>query len=127
MLAHVTATMALVPGVGMPAALYDAGPHGLPIFLAITVVLGGLAAFVSGRALAQTWRPMLQIVGYVLLLAAAVRFVHFSVFGEPLLSLRSYLVDLIILSVLALAGYSFTRKAQMEAQYGWRKESDRAR
>ena len=33
----------------MPSWLYDAGPSGLVIFLFTTVLLGGLAAFVSGH------------------------------------------------------------------------------
>jgi len=108
------------PGLAMPGWLYEAGPYGLLIFVLVTLLLGGAAAFVSGRALAQTWRPLSQSVVYMLLLAAGVRFVHFSIFGEPLLSLRSYLLDLIILFLSCAAGYTFTRSAQMQAQYGWR-------
>jgi hypothetical protein len=42
----------------MPVWLYEAGPQGLWIFLLATVALGGLAALATGRALAQTWRPI---------------------------------------------------------------------
>src|SRR5437764_2789032 len=50
---------------------FDPGP-----FLLVTVVLGGSAAFIAGRAVAQTWRPWWQGVAYMLILGAAVRFIH---------------------------------------------------
>jgi len=106
--------------IAMPAWLYDAGPLGFLIFLFATVILGGLAAFVTGRALAQKWCPPWQILVYSLLLAAGVRFIHYSIFAEPLLSLRSYLFDFAILFALASAGYKLTRTNQMNVQYGWR-------
>lgn len=105
----------------MPEAIYDSGPYGLPIFLFATVVLGGLAAFVTGRALALKWCPPWQIVVYTLLLAAGIRFIHFSIFAEPLLSIRSYLVDFTILLGASLVGYHVTRSSQMSIQYGWRR------
>ncbi len=114
---------ALLPGapaIAMPAWLYHAGPLGFLIFLFATVILGGLAAFVTGRALAQKWCPPWQILVYSLLLAAGVRFIHFSIFAEPLLSLRSYLVDFVVLFALGMFGYKLTRANQMNVQYGWR-------
>ena len=39
-----------------------------PVFLGVTVVLCGFAAFATGRALAGTWRPMWWTVPYCLLL-----------------------------------------------------------
>lgn len=103
----------------MPEWLYPAGPYGLWLFLSVTVVLGGLAAFVSGRAIAQTWRPFWQVAVYMLPLAAGVRFIHFSIFGETLLSLRCFVVDYLALLALAIAGYRSMRAGQMQAQYGW--------
>jgi hypothetical protein len=103
----------------MPSWLYDAGPNGLAVFLFATVLLGGTAAFVSGRALAQTWRPRWQLPVYMSLLAAAVRFVHFSIFGEILLAPLNYAVDLAVLLLLAEAGYRSMRASQMSLQYGW--------
>ena len=58
----------------------------------ITLVLGGLGAWASGRALAQTWRPMAMIAVYMLFLTAGVRFLHYALYGEPLLSLQFFLV-----------------------------------
>ena len=59
----------------------------------VTVILGGGAAALAGRAIAQTWRPWWQVVAYMLILGAAVRFFHFALFGGTLLSLHYYLVD----------------------------------
>ena len=50
----------------------------------VTGVLGGGAAFLAGRAIAQTWRPFWSVLVYMAMLGAAVRFVHFALFeGHP--------------------------------------------
>jgi hypothetical protein len=59
--------------------LYEEGSFG--VFLLVTVILGGGAAALSGRAIALTWRPWWQVVAYSFILGAAVRFLHFSLFG----------------------------------------------
>ena len=38
-----------------------------PTFLMLTVVIGGAAAYMTGRALAAHWRPIIQPVLYTLL------------------------------------------------------------
>jgi hypothetical protein len=106
----------------MPGWLYDAGPYGLVIFLLSTVLLGGLAALVAGRALAQTWRPFVQVAVYMLALACVVRFIHYAIFGEVLLSMRNYIIDFIVLFIFSAVGYKLTRRGQMITQYGWMKE-----
>lgn len=103
----------------MPEWLYESGPYGLLIFVLVTVALGGAAAVATGRALAQTWRPLWHVPVNMLLLAAAVRFVHFSVFEEVLLSPRSYLFDWLVLALIAWAAYAQARRGQMARQYGW--------
>jgi hypothetical protein len=89
------------------------------VFLLVTVCLGGAAAFMTGRAIASTWRPVWQLPTYLLLLAAAARFLHFSLFGGSLLSLHYYLVDLVILGVFGALGFRLMRVRQMVTQYGW--------
>ena len=103
----------------MPAWLYTAGPNGHWVFLLVTVVLGGLAAIATGRALAETWRPWWQVPLSMLLVAAGVRFVHYAVFGEVLLSLRNLVVDYAVLLAIACGAYALTRQSQMRRQYGW--------
>ena len=70
---------------------FEEGSFG--VFLLVTVMLGGGAATLAGRAVAATWRPWWQVVAYALILGLAVRFIHFSLFGGTLLSPHYYLVD----------------------------------
>jgi len=91
----------------------------LGVFLLVTVFLGGGAAYMAGRAVAMTWGSLGHLVVYAVLLAAAARFIHFSLFGGTLLSLHYLLVDLIVLLLLAGLGFRLTRARQMAGQYGW--------
>jgi hypothetical protein len=88
-------------------------------FFIVTVLLGDGAAWLSGRAVAETWRPYVQLLAYMLILAAAVRFVHFALFHGTLLSLSYYAVDFVILAAVASLGYRWTRARQMATQYRW--------
>ncbi|HVZ54137.1 MAG TPA: hypothetical protein VG986_19365 [Pseudolabrys sp.] len=106
----------------MPGLLYEEDSFG--VFLLVTVLLGGGAAWLTGRAVAQTWRPVWQAITYALILGAAVRFIHFSLFGGTLLSLHYYLVDSLVLLGLSLAGFRTARVAQMVSQYRWINEPD---
>jgi small-conductance mechanosensitive channel len=89
------------------------------IFLLVTVVLGGGAAWLAGRAVAATWRPWWQVVTYALILGLAVRFIHFSLFNGTLLSLHYYLVDTAFCMGFGFLGYRVARVGQMVAQYPW--------
>jgi hypothetical protein len=59
--------------------------------LVISGVIGGVAAWLTGRAIAQTWRPLWHAIGYLMLLGFAVRFAHFALGSGTLVSLPSYL------------------------------------
>ena len=89
------------------------------VFVLVTLVLGGGAAWLAGRAIAHTWRPLPQVVIYSLILAAAVRFIHYSLFDGTLLSLHFYLVDAATCLVFSLAGFRAARAHQMVSQYRW--------
>jgi hypothetical protein len=97
--------------------IYDDG--GGWAFLLITLLIGGAAGFLSGRAVAQTWRPFWQLPLYMLGIAAGVRFCHYALFGEILLSLKNFAVDYAVAFVAAAAGYRLVRAGQMWRQYGW--------
>ncbi|ESR22460.1 DUF6867 family protein [Lutibaculum baratangense] len=101
----------------MTGILYEEQSFGT--FLLVTILLGGGAAWLSGRAIAMTWRPYLQLVAYVFLLAAFVRFLHFALFEGTLLSLHYYLVDLVVLQIAGWLGFRLKRVKQMVTQYRW--------
>jgi len=89
------------------------------VFLLLTVFLGGGAGWLSGRAIALTWRPVWQILVYMVLLSGAVRFLAYGLFDETLVSLHYYVVTLIILLAISSLGYRVTRVGQMVTQYRW--------
>ena len=89
------------------------------LFLLVTVCMGGWAAWMTGRAVALTWRPVWQCVAATLVLGAAVRFIHFALFEGSLRSLHYYLVDAAVVTAIGLLGYRVTRARQMTTQYRW--------
>src|SRR6185437_1243046 len=91
----------------------------LPSFLLVTVLLGGGAAYLAGRAIAQTWRPWWSIIAYMMILGVAVRFCHYALFAGTFLSPYYYVVDTIVLILMATLGFRGTRDSQMARQYGF--------
>jgi hypothetical protein len=87
--------------------------------LFVTGIIGGGAAWLTGQAIAATWRPFWHVIAYTLLLGCAVRFVHFALFEGTLLSPASYGVDTLYLLILSAAAWRATRAAQMATQYYW--------
>ena len=99
-------------------------------FLFITVIAGGGAAYMIGRAAAKGWNPFWQAALQVLALAAAVRFLHWGLFAGAtleswrqaqgsLLSIHYYLIDAAILVIFCALGFRRQRTVQMLRQYGW--------
>jgi hypothetical protein len=87
--------------------------------LLVTGLIGGGAAWLAGRAIALTWRPTWHLPGYMALLGAAVRFVHFALFEATLLSVSSYVVDTLYLVLVGTLAWRMTRAHQMATQYYW--------
>ena len=90
----------------------------------ITVVLGCGCAWLAGRAIAQTWRPIPMVLGAAVLMGLAVRFVHFALFAEPLNAPLTLAVETAILFAVTLLAYSRTRARQMVQQYYWLYEAN---
>ena len=113
-------------------------------FILVTLLLGGLAAFTAGRALAQTWRPFPLVFVSAALLACAAGFLHYALFGEAAISiariaavfaqsgaapasrfidlafaLRHYAVIFITLSAFAACSFQWARARSMSRQYGF--------
>ena len=89
------------------------------VFFGMTVVLMGFVAFVTGQALANTWRPRPQACLYPLLLGLFDRFLTFALFEGELLSLTGFLIDSAVLVAISLFAYAYTRARKMETQYPW--------
>jgi hypothetical protein len=85
----------------------------------VTAILGGGAAWLSGRAIAGAWRPQWQVMIVALLLGAAARFFHFALFHGELLSAASYCCDTLIFLIVGLFAWQATRATQMVRQYPW--------
>jgi hypothetical protein len=92
---------------------------GLRVFLVLTVIIGGGAAFLAARGLARSWKPFWRVFFYMGLLAAAIRFFHYALFDGTLLSPYYYLVTYAVLLVAACLGFRTMRTTQMVTQYRW--------
>jgi hypothetical protein len=86
-------------------------------FLLLACVLGGAAAFATGRAIALTWRPFWQALAYMLPLTATVRFLHYALFGEDILAVGPALLALAILLGIAAIAFRLMQARQMVRQY----------
>lgn len=89
------------------------------VFIGITVFLSGFAAFMTGQALASTWRPVWQLWLYIVLLGFADRFLTSALFQGELLSPTGYAIDTAVLLVIGLLAFYLTRTRQMASQYPW--------
>lgn len=94
------------------------GVH-LGVFFGLTVGVMGFAAYTTGQALANTWKPAWHALVYALLLGFADRFLNFALFEGELLSLSGYLVDTAVLVAIAQFGYRLNLARKMVRQYPW--------
>ena len=104
----------------IPGLFYEEESFG--VFVLVTITLGGGAAVLAGRAIAATWRPWWQVVAYGFILGAAVRFIHFSLYGGTFLSLHYYLVDVFFCIAFGVLGFRVARTSRMVSQYRWLNE-----
>jgi hypothetical protein len=91
----------------------------LGTFFLVSVLLGGGAAWLAGRAIAATWRPWWHVAAYMVLLTWAVRFLHYALFDGKFLTLHYYLVDYAVCLGAGLIGFRLMRVRQMVNRYGW--------
>lgn len=107
--------------MNIPRLLYE---DSVWVFLLLTVILGGSGAWMTGRAIAATWRPWWHAAIYALLLALAVRFFHYALFQGSFDSKYYYAVDALVCLTLALTAFRLTRVNQMISQYAWINEKN---
>jgi len=89
------------------------------VYLGLTVCLMGFAAYMTGQATAQTWKPAWHALVYAALLGGANRFLAYALFEGALLSLPAYLVDTATLAAIALLAWRLGRVRKMVSQYPW--------
>lgn len=87
-------------------------------FVALTVVIGGAAAFMTGRALAASWRAPGSVVLAAVPLAGAARFLHATLAEEPTDAVKALLTFALMIA-FAWLGYALRRRAQMARRYPW--------
>ena len=89
------------------------------VFIGVTLFFMGACSFMTGQALASTWRPVWNAIPYGLMLGLGDRFLIYALFQGRLLSPTGYVIDALILTGVALAAYRITRARQMAVQYPW--------
>ena len=87
------------------------------IFIILTCILGGGAAFAAGRSLALGWRPYYLLFIYMLIFTCGIRFLHFALFESELLSVKYYISHGLVIQLCAFLGYRMTMARQMAEKY----------
>ncbi len=77
------------------------------------------AAFITGKGLANTWRPIWQVFLYCGFLGFADRFLVFALYQGPLLSLTRFVIDTAVLIAISLFAFRMTTASKMVNQYPW--------
>ena len=91
----------------------------IAVFIAMSGIIIGFAAYMTGQAIANTWRPLWQLFLYCALLGAAARFLIYGLFDGELLTLTGYMADVTVLTVIGLFAFRLTRARRMVSQYPW--------
>ena len=89
------------------------------VFGLFTVVIMGGAGYMTGQAVASTWRPIWHAIAYSLLLGVADRFLIFALFEGALLSVPGLILDTAVIAAICLIGYRITRVSKIVGQYPW--------
>lgn len=91
----------------------------LGVFIGITAIFIGFAAWMTGQAIAGTWRPYWQLVLYSFLLGFAARFLIYGLYDGELWHLSGYLLNVATLLIIGTVAYLLTRARKMVGQYPW--------
>lgn len=94
----------------------------LGVFIGLTVIIAGGAGVMTGRAQADGWKPVWEVVLASFGLALANRFLVYALFDGELLSLSGLVIDFLVITALALLAYRVTLVHKMVTQYPWRYE-----
>ncbi len=91
----------------------------VPVFIGLTVVIMGAIAFMTGQAVAATWRPVWQAVLYCSLLGLLDRFLTWGLFGGRGLLVSGFIIDTAVLIIIGLIAYRLTYVTKMVTHYPW--------
>lgn len=111
----IVATVALM-GV---AAHADDSASTLLTSILVTMIIMGAAAYMTGAALANTWRSVLQVLPYGVLIGFADRFFVWGLFGGELGSASGYAIDTLYLMAVCLLAFRLNQARKMGTQYPW--------
>jgi branched-chain amino acid transport system ATP-binding protein len=89
------------------------------VFLFLTVIIFGGAAFLMGQAIAETWRPLWQNIVYGTLLVVLERFFAWSLFQALPFNVGAILLNAAVIIGFALLAYRLTQVRKMVSQYPW--------
>ena len=102
--------------------MHDLLGTSLGVFIGLTLIIAGGAAIMTGKAIAETWRPVWQVVFACFGLALADRFLIYALFEGDLLHLPGFLIEFAVLTALAVTAWRITLAHKMVAQYPWKVE-----
>ena len=91
----------------------------LPVFIAITVVIIGFCAFMAGQGVANAWGGIGEVAVYCIMLGGASRFLIYGLFDGELFSLSGYVIDVVVLFLIAGFAHRFNRARRFVRQYPW--------
>lgn len=91
----------------------------LLIFLLFTGGIMGGAAWLTGRALGSSWKPVWLLGVYCLLLVLADRFLVFALFSGELLALKGIVLDGLLIFAIGFVSFRAARIHRMARQYPW--------
>lgn len=89
------------------------------VFFGVTVVLFGGVSWLTGRALAMTWKSLWLALPYGVLLGIGARFLTYALFEGELLSGRGYGISTGVIWLVMLIAYRLYHVRQMVQQYPW--------
>jgi hypothetical protein len=89
------------------------------VFFGITVLLTGFTAFMTGQAVANTWKPYWQVPAYCAMLGCVARFLIYGLFDGELWSLSGYIAGTAVLILIGTFAFRVTRARKMVCQYPW--------
>lgn len=89
------------------------------VYIILTLIIAGAAAWMAGKAVADTWRPAWMAVVSGFGLALATRFLTYGLFDGELLSFIGYARDAATLGAIAWIAWRMRLAAKMADQYPW--------